>query len=65
MTTRALFQALCTVTSDIAGEADRLRFSPAKLALTAIVARLDHLIDRVIEEGIRDEEPPRKPRRTP
>jgi len=38
-----------------------LDFSPHKLALEAIVERVDVLIDQVLEEGVQDDGPPRRP----
>lgn len=48
MTKRDLFQALCEVTDALQAECVRVCFSPHKLALEALVDRLDVLIDDVI-----------------
>ena len=60
MTTHTLFHALSALTNDLQAEADRLRFSPAKLALAALVARLDAVLDTIVDEGIveKEDDPP-------
>jgi hypothetical protein len=57
MTKRALFSALCEVADALQAEGVRLDFSPHTLALEAICARLDVLIDQILEEGVHEEEP--------
>jgi hypothetical protein len=52
--TKALFEQLSDITTDLQAEAARLRFSPTKLALEALVARLDGLIDQVIDGAARE-----------
>ena len=59
MTTHTLFHALCTLTNDLQAEAARLRFAPTRLALEALVARLDAVLDQIVDEGIVEEEEPR------
>lgn len=54
MTTRQLFLALSDLTTALAAEAERLRFSPHKLALEALRERLDGLLDQIIDEGVHD-----------
>jgi hypothetical protein len=49
-----LFAALSDITDALQAEAARLRFSPTKLALEALVARLDGLIDQVMDEAVRE-----------
>lgn len=62
MTTRTLFLALCDLADALKAEGERLRFSPLKFALVSICARVDALIDRLIDEGIHEDEdaPPRR-----
>jgi hypothetical protein len=57
--TKALFEQLCDITTALQAEAARLAFSPTKLALEALVARLDGVIDAVIDGAVRErgEEP--------
>lgn len=61
METRELFAALSDITDALQAEAARLRFSPTRLALEALVARLDGLIDQVVDgagegsEGVREQ----------
>jgi hypothetical protein len=52
--TRDLFAQLSDITNDLQAEAERLRFSPTKLALEALVERLDGLIDAVIDGAARE-----------
>lgn len=59
MTTHTLFHALCSLTNDLQAECDRLRFSPTRLTLEALVARLDAVLDQIVDEGIVEEEEPR------
>lgn len=54
MSTRELFEQLSDITTALQAEAERLRFSPTKLALEALVARLDVLIDQVLDGATRD-----------
>ena len=61
MTRKTLFSALCAVADALQAECARIDFSPHKLALEAIVESLDVLIDTVLEEGVRDNEPPWRP----
>lgn len=56
MTKQALFTQLCDITTALAAEAERLRFSPHKLALEALRERLDVVIDQVLEEGVQEED---------
>jgi hypothetical protein len=58
VTKHTLFTALCEVADALQDECVRLDFSPAKIALEAIVERLDVVIDTVLEEGVQAEEPP-------
>ena len=50
MTKLSVFQRLCSLADAIQAECVRVDFSPHKLALEAIVERLDVLIDDVLEE---------------
>ena len=56
MTKRQLFAGLCELADALQGECVRVDFSPHKLALEAIVERLDVLIDQILEEGVVEEE---------
>lgn len=49
MTKLALFQRLCSLADALQEECVRVDFSPHKIALEAIVDRLDVLIDDIIE----------------
>jgi hypothetical protein len=53
---RALFTQLCDLTTALAAECERLRFSPHKLALEQIRERLDLVIDQVLDEGVVERE---------
>lgn len=55
MTTRVLFLTLADVTTALAAECARLRFSAHKLALDSLRERLDALLDKVIDEGVHDD----------
>lgn len=48
MTKLSLFQALCSLADALQDECVRVDFSPHKLALEAILDRLDVLIDDVL-----------------
>lgn len=61
MTKRQLFTRLCELADALQAECVRVDFSPHKLALEALVERLDVLIDQVLEEGAQDDGPPRRP----
>lgn len=56
MTKRQLFSSLCEVADALQEECVRVDFSPHKIALEAVVDRLDVVIDQVLEEGIHEEE---------
>jgi hypothetical protein len=55
MTQRTLFTQLCAITTDLAAECERLRFSPHKLALEALRERLDGVIDQILDEGVTED----------
>lgn len=55
MTTRVLFLQLSDLTTALAAECDRLRFSPVKLALEQLRERLDGLLDMIVDEGVHDD----------
>ena len=61
MTKKALFSALCAVADALQAECVRLDISPHTLALEAIVESLDVLLDQILEEGVQDAAPPRRP----
>lgn len=61
VTKRDLFDALCAVADALQDECVRVDFSPHKLALEAIVERVDVLIDQILEDGVQDDGPPRRP----
>ena len=58
MTKLSLFQALSSLADALQAECVRVDFSPHKLALEALVDRLDVLIDEVLEDGVLDVGPP-------
>lgn len=55
MTTKTLFVTLADLTTALAAECDRLRFSPHKLALEQLRERLDGLLDMIVDEGVHDD----------
>ena len=58
MTRRCLFTALAEVATTLQAECARICFSPHQIALTAIVERLDVIIDQILEEGVHEEDEP-------
>ena len=61
MTRKMLFSALCAVADALQDECVRVDVSPHTLALEAIVERLDVVIDQILEDGVQDDGPPRRP----
>ena len=61
MTKLCLFSSLCSLADALQAECVRVDFSPHKLALEALVDRLDVLIDKILEEGIQRDDPPGRP----
>lgn len=61
MTPLYLFKALCGLADALQAECIEGDVSPHKLALEAIVQRLDVLIDAVVDEGIHEAGTPADP----
>jgi hypothetical protein len=61
MTKLSLFQALCSLADALQAECVRVDFSPHTIALEAIVDSVDRLIDTVLDEGVDEGGPPRRP----
>lgn len=62
MTKRCLFVSLCELADSLQAECDRLCFSPAQIALAALVTRLDVVIDQILDEGVQADAPAPFPR---
>lgn len=57
MTTRSLLQALDSLAAALQARGARSPFAPAHITLTALVERLDALIDQLLDEGVQDDGP--------